>query len=101
MSEYRMAPSQYMDGKAVIYLASGHLTGQPNKQPLQFAFAWDGNVPSLLCLVSCASVFALGKNPIEWLLRGELYLFFVAKPRLNSAKDAASLTTFRAHHHCA
>jgi hypothetical protein len=75
MSEYRMAPSQYMDGKAVIYLASGHLTGQPNKQPLQFAFAWDGNVPSLLCLVSCASVFALGKNPIEWLLRGNSIYF--------------------------
>jgi hypothetical protein len=61
-----------MDGKAMIYLASGHLTGQPNSL---YELAWDGNTPSLLCRVSCAPMFALGKIPIEWLLRGNSIYF--------------------------
>jgi hypothetical protein len=57
-----------MDGRVLIYLASRHLTVQPQAQ-LRV-----GREHSFACLVSCALMLLSAGNPI-WLLRGNFIYF--------------------------
>jgi hypothetical protein len=85
MSGYKITPFQNMDGEVMIYLASRHLTGHPNSL---YAFAWDGNTPSLLCLVSCASKSLSARSRLSGFC-GETLFIFRRKAQLSLTKDAA------------